>query len=173
MLRPAISVGCGFLLWLIAAQANHYLALWHVSLFVGGLMVAFPALRLSYREGAWVSFILGLFLDAGSPVPFGLHAFLLLLAHGIVFNARSRFPREENIVGLLVAVCANLGIFLAISIAFMVRGRLPMSVWPRLFLDCLASQVVIALITPWFFALQEHALEIGGVGLRRDQRGLQ
>jgi hypothetical protein len=173
MWRLALSIACNFLLWLIVSQTNHYLAIWHVSLFVAGAMVAFPALRMNYGDGARVVFVSGLFLDAAAPVPFGLHAFFLLLSHGIVYNLRARLPREESVVGLLVALSANLGIFLALSVALMVRGRLPFAIWPRLFLDCLASQVVLALITPWFFALSERALEIGGVGLRREQRGLQ
>lgn len=170
--RIAICIACNYLLWLITAQANHYLALWHVSLFAGGLMAVYPALRLPYRDGATVVFVTGLLLDAGTPVPFGLHAFLLLFAHAVILGARNRFPREENAVALVVALVANLGVILAISLVLMIRGRVPVSVWPRLGFDLLASETVLALLTPWFLALQQRALEIGGVNLRREHGGV-
>ena len=172
MWRIVVTVACNFLLWLIVAQANHYLALWHCSLFLGGVMVSFSALRLPYADGARIAFLTGLFLDACAPVPFGLHGFLFLLTHGVIVSIRARLPREENVVSLFVASLANVGIFLALSVAFLMRGRLPVSVWPRLLADAVASQVVIVGITPWFFALNDRALEICGVGLRRAQRGL-
>jgi len=31
---------------------------------------------------------------------------------------------------------------------------------------------LVLLVGPWFFALQERTLELGGVSLRREQRGL-
>lgn len=171
--RIALCIACNYLLWLIAAQANHYLALWHVSLFAGGLMVTYPALRLPYREGVAVVFLTGLLLDAGTPVPFGLHAFLMLFAHAVVLGARNRLSREENAVALVVALATNLGLVLAISLVFLVRGRLAAGIWPRILFDLLASEVLVAVVTPWFLALQQRALEIGGVHLRREQGGME
>ena len=39
----------------------------------------------------------------------------------------------------------------------------PAAVWPRLLVDLLFSQVVLAFVTPWFFALQARSLAIAQV----------
>jgi len=162
----------GVILWTLVAQANHYLAPFNVSLFTGGLFVTFTALRLSFREGWWAMLLIGLFLDTPAPVPLGLHAVFFLLTQAIVFNIRHRLPREETLIGVVVALFSNLGIFLALCLVFSNHGPFFTENWFRLMIDLVASQIVIVLIAPWFFALQAHALEFCGVSLRRDHRGL-
>src|SRR4051812_34148543 len=82
--RTFIVLVCSIVLQTIVFQLNHYLAPWHVNLFVGGLLVTFPSLRIGYREGFWSVFLTGLYLDAASPVPFGLHALLFALAYAVI-----------------------------------------------------------------------------------------
>ena len=160
------------ILWALIAQANHYLAPLNISLFTGGLFVTFTALRLSFREGWWAMVFLGLFLDAPAPIPLGSHAVFFLLTQAIIFNIRHRLPREETLIGVVVALLSNLGIFLALSLVFSNRGPFSTENWFRLMIDLIASQIVIVLIGPWYFALQEHALKLCGVSLRREHRGL-
>ncbi|MGC4072261.1 MAG: hypothetical protein QM760_07055 [Nibricoccus sp.] len=83
------------MLWTLFGQLNHYLSDWHISLFVGGLLVTFPALRLPYRDGWKIVVLLGFWCDASAPIRFGLHAVLFLVAYTFIFNLRGRFPREE------------------------------------------------------------------------------
>jgi rod shape-determining protein MreD len=163
---------CGALLWTIFAQLNHYLSGWHVNLFVGGLLVTFPALRLSYRDGWKIVVLLGFWCDADAPVRFGLHAVLFLTAYTLIYRLRGRFPREEGLFGLLVAIVANAGIFLALTLALVVRHPAPFSALPPIFLDLFISELFVAVAAGWFFTLQEHALQIAGFSLRRGQRGL-
>ncbi len=148
------------LLWVIVAQANHYLAQLHVHLFVGGLFVAFVALRLPHRAGLGAVLLGGMLCDATAPVRFGTFALLFLVAHAVIFNLRDRLPREETIVRVLVALLANLGLFLVLSFILIGDAPSPAAAWGRLFFDLLCSQVVIALIGPWFFALQGRALDL-------------
>jgi hypothetical protein len=70
--------------------------------------------------------------------------------------------REETLVGVLAALLSNLGIFLVLS--FLVGRDLPGGVdpWPRLFADLLASQLALAIITPWFLVLQRRVLGWAG-----------
>ncbi|GAB1488578.1 hypothetical protein MASR2M8_10240 [Opitutaceae bacterium] len=166
------TVLCGVSLEVILTQANHYLAANHVTLWMGGLAVAFASLRLGYREGLITVLILGWLQDAVSPVGFGLHALLFAAAHAVIFYVRNRFPREESVVGILVALLANLGLFLVFSFTQIGASPAPGVVWLRLLADLGISQVVLAVITPWFLALQEQALEIAGAGLRAEQRGV-
>jgi rod shape-determining protein MreD len=159
-------------LWTVQAQLNHYLAPWNFTIFLGGLCVAYASLRLNFRDGARALLLTGLWFDAATPVPFGLHAFLFLLSQMIIFSFRSRVAREETLVGLLVAVLVNLGLLIAISAALLHRNPAPLEMWPRLIVDSLASFCLVILIGPWAFAFQEQLLHLIGVNLRHDQRGM-
>jgi len=151
-----------FLLWFIVAQANHYLAVWHVYLFVGGLFVAFSALQLPLRDGLIATALAGLLCDANSAAIPGIHLVLFAGAHAVIFNVRDRIPRDQTITRVIVALLANLAIFLVFS--FLQVGNLPSpaAAWPRLIFDLICSQTLIGLIAPWFFALQNRALELAG-----------
>lgn len=163
---------CGALLWTIFGQVNHYLSDWHISLFVGGLLVTFPALRLPYRDGWKIAVLLGLWCDTGAPVRFGLHAVMFMAAHTFIFHLRGRFPREEAFLGTVVALIANAAIFIVLTGALITRHPAPFAALPALLLDLFLSELFVAVTAAWFFALQEHALEFAGLSLRREQRGL-
>jgi hypothetical protein len=162
----------GVLFWTLFEQLNHYLSDWYISLFIGGLLVTFPALRLRSRDSWKIVLLLGFWCDATAPVRFGLHAVLFLAAHTFIHFFRDRFPREETTLGVAVALIANAAIFLVLTIAMIERHPTPFAALPAMFLDLFMSELFIALVAPWFFAMQERALEIAGVSLRREQRGL-
>jgi len=159
------------LLTLLVSQINHVLAPWHVSLFVGGLLVVFAALRLDFDPGFAAVFLTGLFCDAASPVRFGTHAFLFATAYTLIFSVRGRLPRGEMLVSLVFALLANLGIFIVLSIVLLARTPLPFGVWPRLLINLLCSQAFLALIA-WFFALQTRTLALAGFEPRDTSRRL-
>ncbi|MCF3649688.1 hypothetical protein [Synoicihabitans lomoniglobus] len=164
--RTAVVLFCGLILNALAGQANYSLSPYAVSLWIGGLLVAFPALRLAPQQGFNASFLLGLFLDASSPLPFGFHAFLFGVAHLIIVRVRNRFAATEPLLGLVVALITNLGMFVIIT--FFALSRTPGASVSglRLLTDLAVSQIAIGLTAYWFFALQERALEIVRVGLR-------
>jgi len=159
------------LLWSLLGTANHYLArfsfLWldycSIHLYVGGLFVVYPALRLSSKHG-WIAISLtGLMMDALQPVPFGADMILLGLVYATLIYGRHRFPREGSVFGVVVALFSNL--FLIICLSFMLIGASPRpgEAWIRVFGDLIASQCVILLITPWFLALQDRGMELAGI----------
>ena len=170
MKAPLIVFSGNVLLWALVAQVNHYLGAWDVSLFAGGLCVAFASLRLAPREGYRTLLLTGLWFDAASPVPFGLHALLFLFAHAIIHSLRSRLAREDTLVGLLVAVIANLGLIVALTAGLLHRNPALWELWPRLSVDSLVSFCAVILLGPWYFAMQEHLLVFCGVALRREAR---
>ena len=160
------------LLTLLVGQLNHIFAPWHVYFFVGGLLVVFAALRLDFGLGFAAVFLAGLFADAGEPLLrvgghefFGVHAFLFAAAQVLVFSVRGRLPREETLVSVMFALLANLGIFIVFSLLFASRSAAPVSAWPRLLSDLICSQVLVALIAPWFLALQTRVFSLVGFEL--------
>jgi cell shape-determining protein MreD len=145
------------LLWALVGQVNNYLAGAHLYLFVGGLLVAHAALELPLRSGMAVSLLIGWVCDANAFVTFGTHAFLFATAHAILFNLRDRLPHEETTGRVVIALFANLALFLSLSFLEIDSSPAPAASWLRLFADLAASQIFLALIAPWFFALQRRA----------------
>jgi len=160
------------LLTVLVSQLNHALAPWHVSLFVGGLLVVFAALRLDFDTGFSAVFLAGLFCDAAAPVRFGTQAFLFATAFTLIYSVRGRLPRGEMLVSLVFALLTNLGIFIALSLLLLAGTPLPFGIWPRLLVNLLCSQAFLALIAPWFFALQARAVELAGLEPRDASRRL-
>lgn len=163
MRRIVITFLTLLLLWVVVGQVNHALSGMHVYLFVGGLVVTYAALQLPLRDGLAAVLLAGLLSDANAPVPFGLHTLLFAVAYVIVFNIRDHVPREETVARVFVALLANLAVFLVFSFALIGRNPAPGAVWPRLIFDLVCSQVFLAVIAPWFFALQARALVIANV----------
>lgn len=148
-------------LWAIVGQLNHALSGWQVYLWVGGLFVTFAALSQPLRSGLPASFLGGLLLDAHLPVSFGIHALLFAAAHAFLFHIRDRVPRDETATRLIIALFANLALFLVFSFFHIGAVPTPAKVWPRIIVDLLSSQVFIALAAPWFFAFQTQLLQLG------------
>lgn len=158
------------LLWWLIAQVNHVLAPYGITFFVGGLLVTFAALRLNLRHGLIASLLAGLAIDAVEPVPFGTHLLLFAAVHVVIFHLRTRFPREETILGVVTALFANLALFLALSVLLLNDHPASATAWPRLLVDLFCSQVLVAALAPWFFALQQRALELARVNLADEFR---
>ena len=156
--QPLIIIVCGIVLWAITAQINHYLASWHLNLFTGGLIIAFPALRLPWRDTWRIALPLGLWHDAASAATFGAFTLLFLLAAALIHNFRVRVPRTDTLVGIITAILANTGIIILLSAALAIRVPIPAGILWTLALNILISAVFIALVTRWYFALQTQTL---------------
>lgn len=160
--RWLVVFGSNLLLLWLTGLLNHALAqfsfLWiqqcTVHLYVGGLLVTYAALRLDARHG-WISTLLtALAVDAHSPLTFGTSLVLFGVVHAVLISNRQRFPREETMFAVVVALLANLFLFIAISFFLVGANPRPATAWLRLFADLLASQFLIVLLTAWFMALQ-------------------
>ena len=151
-------------LWWLVSLANHYLAgTFAIYLYVGGLFVAYGALRLDARHGLTATILTALLVDAAEPVPFGTSLFLFTLVHVTVLYGRHRFPREGAIFALVVALLSNLFLMIALSFLLIGANPRPGTAWLRVFTDLLCSQGLIALIAPWFIALQDRAMELAEI----------
>jgi rod shape-determining protein MreD len=150
------------LLWALVAEINHALSALRVYLFVGALFVTYAALMLPWRAGLATSVLGGLLCDASAPVWFGTHLVLFTAAFAIVTHLRTRLPRDDTVARIVVASLANLGLFLLFSFTQISGSPAPASAWPRLIADLICSQIFLALLAPWFFALQHRALLLAG-----------
>ncbi len=166
------------LLWSLIVQLNHYLAPLGASVSIGGLLVAFAALRLRLRHGLTATILIGLAVDALEPVPqigrhllHGPHLLLFTAAHVLIFRLRTRFPREEVFFGLVTALLANLGIFLGLSSLYvgLAAHPAPGAASLRLLADFGWSQLFILAAGPWFLSLQRRALEAGRIDLADEE----
>ena len=152
------------LLWWLVCLLNHYLAgTFAIYLYVGGLFIAYGALRLDPKHGLTATILTALLLDSVEPIPFGTSLFLFTFVHVTVLYGRHRFPREGAVFALVVALLANL--FLVIALSFILVGANPRpgTAWLRIFADLLFSQSLIALIAPWFIALQDRLMALAEI----------
>ena len=150
------------LLWALVAQVNHVLTGVRVYIFVGSLFLTYAALKLPLQAGIGATLLGGLICDANAPVEFGTHTLLFVAAHAIIFNLRDGLPRDDTIARIIVALLTNLALFLVFSFVQIAGSPAPAAAWPRLIFDLLCSQLFLALIAPWFFALQHRSLVLVG-----------
>ncbi len=156
---------CQVILWAIVTQLNHTLSGMRVHLFIGALFVTYAALTQPLASGLLATLLSGLVFDANTPVGFGTHMVLFAFTHVVVFGLRDRVPRNETLSRVVIAVLANLALFLVFAMTQMVNLPSTAAVWPRLLIELACSQVLVALIAPWFFALQTRALAIARVDM--------
>lgn len=166
------TVACGLVLMLVTRELNHAFSGAALSVFAWGLPVAFAALRLDFTSGWRSVVLLGLMTDALAPVPFGTHAVIFLSLFVLIYRTRQRVPRDETLVGVVYAVVATVIIYLTLSLALVWHAPLPGRQVGRLFSEAGLSALLVALLGPWFLALNEHALSWLGVDLRRETRSL-
>jgi len=164
MRRTLVIAATLLLLWTVVSQANHALSGLHLYLFVGGLFVAYSALTQPLPQGLAASIVGGIYCDVAGPAGlFGTHALLFAAAHVSVFHVRDRIPRDETASRVVVALLTNLALFLVFSFSQVHQSPAPGLAWPRLLVDLVASQVFLALLAPWFFAVQARVLVLARV----------
>jgi hypothetical protein len=159
------------LLWWLLGLANNTLGsfsfLWFdyvsVHLYLGGLLVIYAALRLDPRSGLTATLLTGLLVDSAEPVPFGTSLILFSIVHATLLYGRHRFPREGAVFAIVVALLANLFLFIALSFLLIGAGPRPAATWLRIFADLFFSQLAILAIAPWFIALQDRAMEFAEI----------
>jgi rod shape-determining protein MreD len=151
---------CG--LQALVGQFNHAIASFALTLNLGGLLIALAGLRLPLRPALTVALLTGLWVDASAPVAFGHHAFLHGLAVCFIHKLRERLPREETLVAVVTALFTNLAFCVITGFLSLDSLPDPASGGLRLLADLVASQLLTALIAPWFFALQLQSLRLAG-----------
>ena len=162
-------IGLGSLaLWFLMGELNHWVAPWQISFYLAGLFLTFGFIRLPLQQGLLHTSAIALWLDASSPHPLGLGLFLFLFLHLTIYSMRYRFPSDETSWNVFIAFLVNLIAFLTLSL-WHAGGHPSHSLyWLRCLSDLLASQILLILLAPWFFALQQALAQIGPWS-RRDE----
>ena len=150
------------LLWWLTGLVNHSVGGFAVHFYLGGLLIAYAALRLNPKQGLIATVLTALMVDALEPVPF-TSLVLFSLIHVTVLYGRQRFPREGAIFGIVVALLANLFLFIALSFLLVGANPRPGTAWLRIFADLFFSQLAILVVAPWFLALQDRAMELAEI----------
>ncbi len=158
--RIMVLLVCGWILMTIVRQTNHLLAPSGLSIWIGGLLITLAALHLNPKTGFVGCFLMGLMMDAWSPLGFGTHALLFGAAQIIIVRIRNRFASQELTIGITVALITNLILFVLITFIAVGRSSGGTISGVRILSDLVLSQVLLALITPWFFALQHRAFDL-------------
>ncbi len=160
--RWLIVAGGNFILILLTTQCNHYLSGFSLYLFLLGLPISFAGLSLSLRNGIIATAITGLLSDAITPLPYGLHFVLCLISFSILYVIRSRIPSKENVTIIVVVLLTNLFLFFAVT-AYVYLTGFNSNLSPlHIVSDLIASQIILLLITRWFFAFQPSLLKLCG-----------
>lgn len=158
-MRRALAIfGCQLILWTVVTVLNNTLAPLHLYLFAGALYLTFASLTQSFGTGLRVAILIGLVCDANTPVAFGTHMLLFATTHVFLSRLREKVARDDTLGRVIVTILANLVLFLVFAFAQMIRQPAAGGAWPRVLADLICSQVFLAVVTPWFFALQTRAL---------------
>ena len=158
--RIIVLLVCGWILMTIVRQTNHLLSPSGLSIWMGGLLITLASLHLNPKTGFVSCFLMGLMMDAWSPLGFGTHALLFGAAHIIIVRVRNRFASHELTIGITVALITNLILFVFITFIAIGRSSGGTISGVRILSDLVLSQVLLVLITPWFFSFQHRALDL-------------
>ena len=169
-LRTIVLTGIGVVFLMVLAEANHYLALFHLHIYAAGLLLTFPLLRLRFKQGLVFTCLIAFFHDVASPMPFGASFIPFVLAHTFTYSLRSHFRREEPTTGTVFALLLNTILFLGFALQGMREAPLQGLFWQRLLVDGILSQLLVIFIAGWYFSLQNEALRFFGIFLDQEQR---
>jgi len=109
-------------------------------------------------------------MDALGPTVFGSSAIILAAGLLAIRGLRHRLLRDSTSTHFAVALLANLVLFVAQP---MLAGSITAYEAPtpvRIVVDLALSQILLACLAWWFFALQERALVLWGVDLTEEMR---
>ena len=159
-------------LW-VAGQINHHLTSvglgfgnGPVYLFLGGLPIAFAALRLTLGYALAVGIPTALAMEAGLPIPHGSLMLASVACVCLSVALRGSFNRFDAASAVLTVLSVNLVLMLALTAA---TGILVLQ-GPRLAVDLILSQTAAALLTGWFFSAELALLRLFGIDLDTELR---
>ncbi len=142
-------------------ELNSMLSPLAIYLVIGGIFVVYPAFQMPPAAGFPVVLLTGVFWDALTPVPFGLHLFALGFLYAGLYRLRHRFRSRRPFHRAIVASGANLLLLL-----FLASWHFPAAGWTlygiRLALEIVLSEALVFAASFWIFDLQERAAGLLG-----------
>ena len=101
---------------ILLSQLNQTLATVSLFLFVNGLLISFPALFLPLGQGMAAVFLISIFYDSGEPWKMGASMIPNLITFTALYYIRDRIQYNNRRVFMMVALTANLFLFLYYTI---------------------------------------------------------
>ena len=150
----AFLVGAGLFSFMVGLL-NHYLAQipsFYLYIVCSGLFICYAAIHLGHRTGLSAVFLLGLFGDAATPLPFGSEAILFASLQTVLFRFRGRIVSQNTNTRRALIFTVNLLVFLVIVIMRIFSGGSPISITD--FFSLIASQLFLLLSGNWYFDFQ-------------------
>ena len=165
--RSALLVlGSNWLVLFLLVSWNDYWVRHGTYFHLPGLFFLFGATRLDNRRGITVAVLTGLFIDAATPSPFGLHAFGLTLCHLIAREGGEGMRYIRGLRPIVHQQAANLFLLAILSAWSLTQSpEGASSSLGRLVTDVLASQLLLLPVGIWFLAFQDKLLLYAGVEL--------
>ena len=148
---------------------NHGLSSTGISITPYGLLVVFPAIHLPVFPAFAIAFVSGLWIDAGHPSNPAVFVYALPLLTYLALRLRIKLQRENRFHGLLLAQALNGLLIFALALSFgFAHGASPVY-WTRIAVDFAVSQLVLLLVTRWFFEFQYSMLRLAGIEILEDE----
>lgn len=156
--RTVALFGANLLLYGIMQGLNNALTPFGLSLYFGGLFIAFPTLVLPPLNALIVILLSAFLIDAPLLIPFGSSALLFTVGFYLATLAERRMHYSLRTLTTTIAFTLNLGLFLCISfIAPDTRFSNPNQL-QTLAINLALSQALILALSSWFLSFQQLLL---------------
>lgn len=148
--------------WLLAGDLlGDLLSPWHLLVFVPGLLLATPLLRLRPWQALLFAGCLGLAYESRRPLPAGSAAFALMALAAILQANRHLLRRRR--AALVAAVCNLAACALLLPLAALGQPFQGWSAWTwSLAVQCVFAGLVGFILQPWVGSLQSAVLHRAG-----------
>lgn len=161
-------VFCNGGLYFLITEFNDSIARTSITLFLPGLFLAYPALNLRFYPALFCNVVTGLLIDATSPVPFGSTAIIFLLIQLVINKYRSNIKKNNLYHGWVISQVTNLIIFSFVTLYFNAAHLFEIGIFVRTVFDFIISQLILALLTPWYLSLVKQMVSFTGVDMNSD-----
>lgn len=153
------------LLYFFVNQLNAALGAKGIYLSLDALYILFAALYFSNYHGLIITAASALTVDAVLPSHFGTNLIIYTIALLTIGRMKIRLRRENPYHVILIALVINLLIILTFTLVTEREGIMSGWFWIRLITDLFLSELVIAIIAPWYLNLQRILLLYLGIDL--------
>lgn len=153
-LKWACCLLCNGILILSMELINGSLAPFLISINLGVLLFAFPALTFSFFSGLLCTSITGLAIDASSLYQPGTHLIYYSIGFTALYWIKEQFPTLIEAHKLAVLQTTNALLILTLSFHNGSDLRTSFTFWINVTISLAISQLMMLAVAPWFFSLQ-------------------
>jgi cell shape-determining protein MreD len=139
--------------WIIQALVGQF-ACWNISTYLLGFWITYPALNFSFGTGLMMSFIIGLWAEAFTPLPLGTQAIIASLSY-IILQLIRQTTRKMGDLPFNASACGVNGLCLLFLSIWLKNSSYPtIDYWQNIGLISVFSTIIILCISPiWILTL--------------------